>query len=107
MDTLGFSKNWNNKLACPYFTTIRLHDPKRFYVGAEFDIVLQKKTLKGARIIDVRSFTIDRINDFISYLDSGLNAGDLTIMLQTMYKNYCVNWNNQLLDFILFETFIP
>jgi hypothetical protein len=89
---------------CSYFTTLRLHQPHRYYIGAKFKIVLLKRTIKTAKIINVKSFTINKINDFISYLDTGMTAGDLMMMLQTMYKNYHVDWDTQLLDFILFGT---
>lgn len=30
MNTLNFSKNWNNKLDCKVFTTLRLHNPNKY-----------------------------------------------------------------------------
>lgn len=36
--TLKFSQNWNNKLACPFYTTIRLDQPK-YKVGTVFRVV--------------------------------------------------------------------
>lgn len=40
-ETLSFSKNWNNKLACPYYTTIRLNSTK-YEKGKIYSIVTTK-----------------------------------------------------------------
>ena len=39
---ITFSSNWNNKLACRYFTTIRLHNPNLYKVNEFYEIILRK-----------------------------------------------------------------
>jgi hypothetical protein len=102
MNTIDFSYDWNNKLHCKAFTTLRLHNPAKFQVGNEYQIELKGERLGTAQIISIKSFTIDKLNDFISYLDTAYNAERCDALIRTMYKNKNINWNTQLLDFILF-----
>jgi len=39
-DTIKFSYNWNNKLENKAFTTIRIHNPKKYIAGKAFNIEL-------------------------------------------------------------------
>lgn len=40
---ISFSSNWNNKLTCRYFTTIRIHNPNFYKLNEFYEIVLSKK----------------------------------------------------------------
>lgn len=40
-ETLKFSQNWNNKLACRYYTTIRLNNTK-YEAGKIYEVVIEK-----------------------------------------------------------------
>lgn len=42
---IRFSYNWNNKLNCKAFTTIRLHSPERYFLGAKFNVYLNGKPI--------------------------------------------------------------
>lgn len=71
---LDFTYNWNNKLNCRNFTTIRLHNPKKYYKGASLRITLQGRHKGYARIVDVKQFTLNQLNDYVSLLDIGYTA---------------------------------
>ena len=101
MQNLIFSYNWNNKLDCKAFTTLRLHNPKKYYPGAEFDVWLNEKgkeqAPKGRAITQaVKTFDADQINDFIAFLDTGYNRAQCIQILQRMYKQ-----ENPKLDLVL------
>lgn len=95
---IKFSTNWNNKLDCKCFTTIRLNNDKKYRVGEIYDIYLNEKYLGKAELIEKRKIHLQKINNFIAYLDTGYSAAKCKDMLKRMYKN-----TNPLLDFNLLK----
>lgn len=78
-------ENWDNKLSRKYFTTIRV--PNNYYkVGEVYDIVLKKQPQFKAKILEIKSFNIEKLNNFVSYLDAGLSVEAMTKLFNTMYK---------------------
>lgn len=106
MNKLTFSFNWNNKLDCNAFTTIRLRNDNKYYKGASFNTVLAQKGKeeinKGDVMVEeVKHFKIDKINEFVALLDTGYCRADCIKTIQTMYKNIVPDWNKQDLSLIL------
>ncbi|HRK00994.1 MAG TPA: hypothetical protein PL089_15395 [Ignavibacteria bacterium] len=102
MKTLEFTYNWNNKLDCKCFTSIRLSD--RYRVGEEFKIILINKKVpqvKGvARIIEIKEFYLHQLNTFIAALDTGYSVPECKKIIERMYKN--TDFENKQLKLILF-----
>jgi len=86
MNTIKFSYNWNNKLNCNCFTTIRIANNK-YKVGETYDIYLKDKLLFKAQIIEIKPFRLDQINEFIARLDTGYSKQETTEIIKRMYKN--------------------
>lgn len=103
MNDLRFSYNWNNKLDCKCFTTIRLSD--KYKAGDEFKIILDTAKdleVKGtAEILAVKEFNLDNLNDFISYLDTGYSVDECRKIILRMYPK--ADWSTQKLKFILLK----
>ncbi|MDR1155280.1 MAG: hypothetical protein LBL04_11280 [Bacteroidales bacterium] len=102
---LEFNENWNGKLNCKAFTTLRLRNDRKFYKGARFQVYL-KKVYKGtATVKSVSILTLDRINDFIAWLDTGYSAEECRDIILTMYKGRGLftkeNEKRQELSFVL------
>ena len=53
MEKLEFSTNWNNKLDCKCFTTIRLYNPNKHFRGNQFEISLQNKFKGKATVLGI------------------------------------------------------
>ena len=103
-EKLEFTQNWNGKLNCNAFTTLRLHNPTKYAVGAIKQIYLRGVWKGNARVIQVNRIKLSEISLFISKLDTGLDPEPLRQMLRTMYKNRPgINWEIQLIDFCLLE----
>ena len=100
---IDFAVNSNNKLNGTYFTALRLHDPIRYCVGNVLTVSVKQQPRGKAKIIKVNSFTIDKVNDYISCLDSGLKADEYKTIIKKTYSGNGINWDKQLLDFCLFE----
>ncbi|MPR37097.1 hypothetical protein [Salmonirosea aquatica] len=86
-ERLDFSYNWNNKLDCKAFTTLRLLNPKRYFIGAKFEVFYKNKTYGIFEVKKLTPLTPEGITDLIAYLDTGYNANECRDVLRTMYKN--------------------
>ena len=98
-NTINFSYNCNNKLDNKAFTTIRLHNPNKYIVEKEYNILLNEIPKGVAVLQDKRTFGIIKLTDFICYLDTGYNQIQTINMLKRMYKN--INLNTALFDLCL------
>jgi hypothetical protein len=99
----AFTRNWNGKLDCHVFTTLRL--PSRKYkVGDVHEIWLNNKFHKFAKIKEISQLKITEIDEYIAGQDTGLSASKARELLQRMYANYTLDWNTQNLFYVLFET---
>jgi hypothetical protein len=102
-ERLDFNENWNGKLNCQCFTTIRLHNPIKNCVGAIKQIYLKDRYKGDAKIMHVSRITLDQINLPMAKLDSGLLPDELRAKLRELYKSHRPNWNTQPLDFLVLE----
>ena len=87
----SFSRNWNGKLSkgngARAFTTIRLHNPQKYWVGAIHAISLKGEDLGDAKIEQVKTILVSKIDSYTAWLDTGYNADATRTMLKNMYKN--------------------
>lgn len=95
---LKFSHNWNNKLDCKVFTTLRIYDGK-YSPGHVFEVVL-KDSAGDLEINGTRYKKLGRASILLSYkvqvkdltmpiclLDTGYTLIETRKILFTMYKN--------------------
>jgi hypothetical protein len=87
MMDLIFSYNWNNKLDCNAFTTIRLYDPAKHQAGTEVQIKLKGQDKGVGTIKAVKVFMLDQLNDYIAYLDTGYDKQECENIIRRMYSN--------------------
>ncbi len=87
----SFSRNWNGKLSkgngVRAFTTIRLHNPKKYFQGAIHSITLKGEELGDAKVEHVKTIMLSKIDSYTAWLDTGYNAEGTRTMLKNMYKN--------------------
>ena len=98
---ITFNYNWNGKLFCNCFTTIRLRNDEKYRVGYEYDVILKGQNSGPAICCGIKHFKLAELNDFTAMIDTGYNKQDCTAMLKTMYKNIVTNWETQFLSIIL------
>lgn len=103
MDTIAFSYNWNNKLDCKYFTTLRLRNSK-YKVGLKYEILEKGVKKKTVECMAIREITMSQISPFIAGVDTGYSVEETKNLLKRMYINSKINWDNQLLQLILLKT---
>lgn len=101
---IRFSKNWNNKLDCLAFTTIRLSDDKTYIVGEVYEIwedVDDGSVFKGtAELKQKRKEYKNDLDQMTCFLDTGMNAGKTKELLDRIYPAKSKG-KNPLLDILL------
>ena len=104
MGIINFSYNWNNKLDCKSFTTLRLKSDK-YLIGHDYEIILnikkESKSFGVCKIEDIRIMRIEHLNEFIARIDTGYSLEKCVNLIKTMYINKNINWNTQELNLIL------
>lgn len=98
--TIKFYKNWNNKLKCQYFTTVR-PDWDYYVKGDEYGIMLNGQFQFIGKILSIRRFYLKDLNDYIAYLDAGMDAVDLTAHIKRMYP--AKDFTTEKLSFLLIQ----
>lgn len=109
MKRINFSHNWNNKLCCKSFTTIRLRDDKKYKEGEKYNITLTKgkevTNVSIGRVIALKHFKLDKLNEYIAHLDTGLNVKECRRTLLRLYDK--VDFTKQELSLILINHDTP
>lgn len=98
---IKFSYNWNNKLACNAFTTLRLRNDAKYIVDRVGDAYLKDEHIASVRIVAIKHFTIDKINELVARVDTGYSREETVSIIKRMYKNYNLNWDIQQLSLIM------
>ena len=101
----SFVYNWNGKLnkesGVKAFTTIRLHNPSRYFVGAVHEIDLKKNEIGTAKVQHVKTMPLEQLDAYTCWLDTGYNAGTTRETIRRMYKNKPEVGSNPLVDVVL------
>jgi hypothetical protein len=106
---IPFNKNWNKKLDCNSFSTIRLENNSKYKVGNEYVIILSigskvpPKNLGPAKLISISSFLLENLNDSMSYLDTNLPKEDCIQMIKTMYSKSNIDFSRKKLSFMVLQ----
>lgn len=89
MNRINFSHNWNRKLDCNVFSTIRLHNPAVYSPGKTFEVY--ETTTKPARfrgrveVVEVWPFYLHQLKPAMAMLDTGYSLPETINIIKTMY----------------------
>ena len=84
---LKYSENPNGKLFMDVWGDIRLADYSKFAPGQVLEICLRKHEMGIAEVIGYKEFTLKRLNDTTSHMNSGLPVYKQTGKLKFYYQN--------------------
>lgn len=109
METISFTHNWNNKLYCRSFSTVRIENPIKYRLNQEYRIFLNQ--VKGkppidrgiATLIHIEYFNLFDVNPAICYLDANLNKETFIKLVLTMYKNSGIDFNKKRMSFLVLQ----
>ena len=98
LPTIPFSSNWNNKLDCKAFSTVRIRNDNKYKIGNEYTIILKEQPIFQATIVSITHFSLSALSPAMSYLDTGYSPKEQMKMLEQMYKNkniavYNIDWS--------------
>lgn len=91
---MKFTTNFNNKLYCKAFIVLR---PGSYRLGDVHDIYLNADFIGKAEIIDIKPVNVDKLNNFMAFIDSGYNATECRDIISKMYKDKLIIINCMLL----------
>jgi len=98
---LDFSHNWNGKLGCRFFTTLRLSS--RFNVGDSPEIWLNGIFQGIGCIIDKKRVdSPDALNEWVCRIDTGYSKEETKGILSKMYPKIS-SWEKQPIYLYLVE----
>ncbi|MFC0182488.1 hypothetical protein SAMN04515674_101450 [Pseudarcicella hirudinis] len=103
-EKISFSKNWNHKLDCEYFTTFRLFNPEKYFEGRSVEIHENGVLKKTAVIQSVRVLYLSQINGWMTAIDAGCGVEYFEKIIKTMYKNKVSDFTTQKFHFLLLRT---
>jgi hypothetical protein len=83
---IPYSKNWNNKLQCEVYTTIRVWNPTKYQKGRTFHAMLNGKLHHTGTIEDVRKIFFKDMHDWVTRLDANLSSEEFKNMMRKMYQ---------------------
>ena len=83
-DEISFVHNWNNKLSCEAFSTFR-PDSNKYQIGKIYTITLKGKKLFKAQCIDLRTLTLDKVNEFTARIDTGYSLPEFITLMKRFY----------------------
>lgn len=85
-ERINFSKNWNQKLLCDVFTTIRGVNDK-YSVNDVFDIRISEKHFCYAKVLKTETKTLNEIiSSGVHLTDTGMNDNDFFELMSKMYS---------------------
>ncbi len=86
MKQIKFSFNWNNKLNCKAFSTIRPYSEGKYIITELYEILLKEHVVAKAKIVNTFKFDINQMTNNMAFLDTGYDANETRKIIQTMYK---------------------
>lgn len=98
--TINFSYNWNNKLTCKCFTSIRIANDNKYREGLEYDILLKNKFLKKCKLVKVEKIFLSELDEFRAYCDTGYNLQSTKDIILKMYPK--INFEKTKIALLLF-----
>lgn len=106
-EQLIFSTNWNNKLQCTCFSTIRLRNDKRYMLNKSFDIVSRAGSANvdwgKARIVSITHFRLSQLTEAMAFIDTAYGRSECQGIIRTIYKNIVSNFETQDFSFIILK----
>lgn len=112
MEKIKFSRNYNFKLSCQCFTTIRKPSDK-YKIGGVYLIELAGLAIKEAVLVDIETGNAEGLTEMICRVDTGKSKTETLTLLANIYggvpsvvsiltfetkKNYGIPFKQALLD---------
>lgn len=95
---IRFTYNWNNKLSCKVFSTLRLQN--WIEEGKKYSIFLKDVYQFDAECVRKTYYLLNELPEELCWLDTGYNGTETKKILKKMYPN--ADWTREMLILHLF-----
>lgn len=93
------------------FSTVRLANDEKYFIGATHTICYNRSEngkqeyypLFDSNIIWIKKFLLKDVTIGITATDAGMRIDPFIAMVKKMYSHKQINWDTQLMMYILFE----
>jgi hypothetical protein len=92
--TIKFNQNWNEKLNCRAFTTIRA-PAEGHQVGNNYRVLLKGQKLGVAEVKSIRQFRLHELTDGCALLDTGYLADQAISLVRQLNYRYINKQGNE------------
>lgn len=86
MKRINFAKNWNGKLHCEAFSSLRLANAEKYVVGETYEVWLGERVHSGAVLVSARLLPLREMTEEMAYLDTGLSLKETKALLREFYS---------------------
>lgn len=106
---LHFSRNWNNKLNCNSFSTVRIRNDNKYVLLDLYRIFLRHEVypqyvdFSVARLQSITHFYLNKVTPGITFIDTNLPVIDFIQLITKMYKKKGVDFHKQQMSFLVFQ----
>jgi len=83
---IKFSRNWNHKCNCEYFTTIRIASPI-YKADVTYGIDIDGVYAYDVRIVDIKEMKLADLPPWTCLLDTGMTKPETIKMFKEMYPD--------------------
>lgn len=108
-----FSHNWNNKLNCDSFSTIRLRNDNKYVLLDLYKVFLKREVTNKevdfsiVRLQSISHFYLHKVTPGITFIDANLPVIDFIELIKKMYKNKNIDFHRKQLSFLVFQHLSP
>lgn len=102
---LDFSYNWNHKLNCTYFTTIRIANAEKFELGKRFEVYNKDMRLFVAEVVNYEELYLQHLKPVTAMLDTGYSLEETQKIIRKMYQK--IDFSRQKIAVICFKKEVP
>ncbi len=100
MKQLTFYTNWNNKLGCNIFTTMRLESNK-YTIGELYNLKLKGVDIGVVEILDIKKFWLHDLKEWVALIDTGYNKDECIDLIKKMYSKYNIDFTKTKMQLML------
>jgi hypothetical protein len=77
VNRINYNKNWNNKLDCEYYTTIRKYTDEKYQyyqenLDREFEVFIDGKPYTKSKLFDLHTEKLEDIDSLTVMMDTGV-----------------------------------
>ncbi len=89
MESINFKKNWNYKVGCNAYSTIRLYNPEKYTLGETYHVWCSEDRSVDhfAKIVQLKELSVGELTEQIAYLDTGLSLEETKELLRSFYPD--------------------